>query len=239
MYRALRPLRLPRTAPTNDVPTMRSASRGPRSTSAPSLRRQAIVVAVIACCTTGGTGFLGPAPPLGSSSLAGSFRRRCPAGSHGGDSSSSSSSRALYSQDKGSRHSCRSGVGNRRGEGGRDVLMATSGGMGPGKGTQVVLLRHGMSTFNKLNIFTVSQPGVLSLAWVLGWVMTYKQHHLHTINILIVVKTFISWMTCTGYRTTAAVAGTLLFCMCHCNCTHSFVPVKLSFLTGSPCLPYT
>lgn len=27
---------------------------------------------------------------------------------------------------------------------------------GPGKGTQVVLLRHGMSTFNKLNIFTAS-----------------------------------------------------------------------------------
>ena len=32
---------------------------------------------------------------------------------------------------------------------------AGGGRLGPGKGTQVVLLRHGMSTFNKLNIFTV------------------------------------------------------------------------------------
>lgn len=36
------------------------------------------------------------------------------------------------------------------------VHMGTN--LGPGKGTQVVLLRHGMSTFNKQNIFTVRVP---------------------------------------------------------------------------------
>lgn len=35
-------------------------------------------------------------------------------------------------------------------------LATMKAGLGPGKGTQVVLLRHGMSTFNKLNMFTVS-----------------------------------------------------------------------------------
>lgn len=35
-------------------------------------------------------------------------------------------------------------------------MASMKAGLEPGKGTQVVLLRHGMSTFNKLNIFTVS-----------------------------------------------------------------------------------
>ena len=44
------------------------------------------------------------------------------------------------------------------GEGeGPGVINGADGRLGPGKGTQVVLLRHGMSTFNKLNIFTVSE----------------------------------------------------------------------------------
>lgn len=42
----------------------------------------------------------------------------------------------------------------------RLTSMAAVGRVSPGKGTQVVLLRHGMSTFNKLNIFTVSLGGM-------------------------------------------------------------------------------
>ena len=160
-----RPLRSSHPTLANEIATIRSVrARGPRSTS--SLRKLVIIVAVIACCTTRGKSFLGSVPPPGSSvgSSNGSFRHRCSAASRdlidGISSSSSSSSisrRTPYSnQDRRNQHSFWRGVGNGRGHEGRSVLMAAaSGGMGPGKGTQVVLLRHGMSTFNKLNIFTV------------------------------------------------------------------------------------
>lgn len=159
-----RPLRSSQPTSINEIAMRSVGARGPRSTSAP-LQKLVLVLAVIACCTTRGKSFLGPVPPPGSSvgSSAGSFRHRCSAASRdsvdGISSSSSCSSRRRtpYShQDRRSQRSCWRGVGNGRGEVGRGVSMAAaSGGMGPGKGTQVVLLRHGMSTFNKLNIFTV------------------------------------------------------------------------------------
>lgn len=46
----------------------------------------------------------------------------------------------------------------------RAVSMSGAGGrLQPGRGTQVVMLRHGMSTFNKLNIFTVRETSGVAL----------------------------------------------------------------------------
>ncbi|CAM9720721.1 unnamed protein product [Ectocarpus sp. 4 AP-2014] len=115
-------------------------------------RRLIFVSAFVACSTPRGLGLLPTATHPTAlrrwKSTTTAFGRR-----HAESSGSSSSRHLADSVGRGIR------MARRRRE---STLMAAQGAAGgsgdgrqrPGKGTQVVLLRHGMSTFNKLNIFT-------------------------------------------------------------------------------------
>lgn len=118
-----------------------------------SSRGLVFVSAFFACSTPRGLSFLPATPqPAGSAqrrwietSTASAARHHASDGNvaHHGNNvpGSSSSSRARRRRERATMAAARGGGGERQ---------------GPGKGTQVVLLRHGMSTFNKLNIFTAS-----------------------------------------------------------------------------------
>lgn len=116
-----------------------------------SSRRLALVSAFVACSAPRGLGFI-PEARHSTGSAQQVLRRRWWSAaapttlSRQDDASSSSSNRRR--RRKRERVSM-AGAGEGPGGSGAD------GRQGPGKGTQVVLLRHGMSTFNKLNIFTV------------------------------------------------------------------------------------
>lgn len=134
-------------------------------------RRLALVSAFVACSAPRGLGFI-PAVRHSTGSVQEETRRRwgsaAPAARHISSSSRNGGSGSSR-QDVGSRFYSGSGSGSGRrrrrkrervsmtweqGEG-PGATNGAGGRLGPGKGTQVVLLRHGMSTFNKLNIFTV------------------------------------------------------------------------------------
>lgn len=135
-----------------------------------SSKKLALVSAFVACSAPRGLGFI-PAARHGTFSAQQGLRRRwssaaAPAARHiSGSSAAGSGGRdKLASRYIGSTSSV-SGRRRRRkrerlsmsGEGAEGAEGSVADGrLGPGKGTQVVLLRHGMSTFNKLNIFTVS-----------------------------------------------------------------------------------
>lgn len=123
-------------------------------------RKLVIVSAFVACSAPRGSGFLPPTARQHTSSAGqqhGIDRRRWssaathhPLPSSGGGRVPGAEQDAAASRNYSTRRR------RRRRE---RVSMAGAGNserQGPGKGTQVVLLRHGMSTFNKLNIFTVS-----------------------------------------------------------------------------------
>lgn len=117
-------------------------------------------LAAITCFATRGNGFL---PPIASSTTGSVVGARDPwGGGHLGASLTSSTSSESIGHNhrtarRDGRHErARAIAGQRTREVGVSMAATSAGRLGPGKGTQVVLLRHGMSTFNKLNIFTVS-----------------------------------------------------------------------------------
>lgn len=158
----------------------RGSPRAPDS----SARWRCFLITVIACCATHVTGFLSavsPSPPTAVTAATADHR-------HAGDIYARGSSRDLrYPQlllSDVSRFSTsiehRSGslrqrvvtARSRKTQGRLQRLTASMSGAGsriqPGRGTQVVLLRHGMSTFNKLNIFTVRERRGVALGHRVG-----------------------------------------------------------------------
>lgn len=124
-----------------------------------SSRRLVLVSAFVACSAPRGSGFLPTARQSTTSARQGIDRRwssATPPPAGGAPDTSSAESAAAsrhYSTRRRRRKRDRVSMAGERGAGAGSA--GASERQGPGKGTQVVLLRHGMSTFNKLNIFTV------------------------------------------------------------------------------------
>lgn len=137
---------------------MRSTTRtGCQEKLPPVQRRFFLAFIVVASCIPGGKGFF---PPVPSSSFATSTSRAV-----GRSDEVRTAVNTLIGRQSRvpagrleQQHWGRSRTHDRRSWWLSMMAAGIGGRMGPGKGTQVVLLRHGMSTFNKLNIFTVRSP---------------------------------------------------------------------------------